>query len=187
MLRLLEKLEEAIIGLLLTGITLLVFAEVFMRFVLNTGVMWMEELTLLLSAWMVLFGASWGVKVGAHIGVDAFVRRFSAPLRRVLGSIAVVLSLIYCALIGYGAYVYLVKVRRIGLELEDLPFPKWIAHSILLIGMVLLALRLVELLIDIWRGRKLGFESVDEARTVLDEVQAARATGGEEQRRGGEA
>jgi C4-dicarboxylate transporter DctQ subunit len=165
-----NNIEETIIGLLLVTMTLLVFVEVFMRFILNTGFLWMEELTLHLSAWMVLFGASYGVRVGAHIGVDAFINHLSNNFRRLLGGIAVILSIIYCALIGYGAFVYITKLNKIGIELEDLPIQKSVAHSILLIGMVLLALRLFEVLLKIIRGTSVGFETVDEAKKALEDL-----------------
>ena len=168
--RIWNSLEETIIGVLLVTMTLLVFVEVFMRFVLNEGFLWMEELTLHLSAWMVLFGASYGVRVGAHIGVDAFINHLSNNVRRLLGGIAVILSMVYCALIGYGAWVYLVKMDMIGIELEDLPIKKSVAHSILLIGMVLLAIRLFEVLVKIIRNKSIGFETVDEAKKALEEL-----------------
>ncbi|MCF6199658.1 MAG: TRAP transporter small permease [Hyphomicrobiaceae bacterium] len=174
-LRLWNTLEETIIDTLLVTMTLLVFAEVFMRFVLNTGFLWMEELTLHLSAWMVLFGASYGVRVGAHIGVDAFINHLSDKIRRRLGPLAVMLSIIYCGLIGYGGWVYLAKIRQYSIEMEDIPLNKWIAHSILVIGMALLAARLLELLIKIMRGQSLGFESVDEARKALETLHNPQA------------
>jgi C4-dicarboxylate transporter DctQ subunit len=71
--RILNSLEESIIALLLASMTLLVFVEVVMRFGFGVGVMWAQELTLHLSAWMVLFGVSYGIKVGSHIGVYALV------------------------------------------------------------------------------------------------------------------
>lgn len=169
--RLWDSLEETIIGLLLVSMTLLVFVEVFMRFFLNTGFMWLEELTLHMSAWMVLFGAGYGVRVGAHIGVDAFINHLPRQTRRLLGALAVILSIVYCGLIAYGAWVYLAKLRMIGIELEDLPVQKSLAHSILLFGMILLAVRLFELLIRIIRGSSLGFETVDEARKALEDLQ----------------
>ena len=119
---------------------------------------------------MVLFGASYGVRVGAHIGVDAFISHLSNKFRRLLGGLAVILSMIYCALIGYGAWVYLSKLGKIGIELEDLPIQKSTAHSILLVGMVLLALRLFEVLVKIWRGTSVGFETVDEAKKALEDL-----------------
>jgi C4-dicarboxylate transporter DctQ subunit len=94
----------------------------------------------------VLFGVSYGLKVGAHIGVDAFVRLFRPLGQRILTGIAILLSLVYCGLFIYGAWVYLEKMHMIGIELEDIPIQTWIAHSILLIGLVLLSLRLLGLL-----------------------------------------
>ncbi len=167
-----NKLEENIIALLLVSMTLLVFVEVILRFGFHTGFMWIEELTLHISAWMVLFGVSYGVRVGAHIGVDALVKNVSLPLQRIFGIIAVSLSMLYCALIGYGAWVYLDKIHSIGIELEDLPVPKWIAHSILLFGMILLAFRLGTLLLQIIRGEATGFEMADEAKKALEDIKA---------------
>jgi len=92
--RILNKTEEAIISLLLVAMTLLVFWEVILRFGFGTGVTWGQEATLHLSAWFVLFGVSYGLKVGAHIGVDAFVQLFPPAGQRLITGIAVVLSLI---------------------------------------------------------------------------------------------
>ena len=60
-----NKVEEGIISLLLAFMTLLVFMEVLMRFGFNVGIHWAQELTLLLSGWLVMFGVSYGIKVGA--------------------------------------------------------------------------------------------------------------------------
>jgi len=152
--------------------TLLVFVEVILRFGFNTGFLWAEELTLNLSAWLVLFGASYGVKIGAHIGVDALVRQLPSRVRRIVGLLAVLLCLFYCSLFLYGSWVYLTKLYRIGIELEDLPVPKWLAHAILVIGFALLTLRFLELLVRIARGEADGFQHADEAQAALKELEA---------------
>ena len=95
MLRFLNKAEETIISLLLLATTILVFIDVVMRFGFGAGLMWSQELTLHLSAWMVLFGASYGIKVGSHIGMDAFVRLFPSIGRRIITGFACILALIY--------------------------------------------------------------------------------------------
>lgn len=170
--RLLNRAEEGFIALLLVSMTLLVFVEVVLRFGFNTGYLWTEELTLHLSAWLVLFGASYGVKVGAHIGVDALVSQLPSRVRRVVGAVAVLFCLLYCALFLYGSWGYLSKLYKIGIELEDLPVPKWTAHSILVIGFALLTLRFLELLVRILRGQADGFRHVDEAEAALKEFEA---------------
>ncbi len=162
--KLLNELEEGLISLLLASMTLLVFVEVVLRFGFGTGVMWAQELTLLLSAWMVLFGVSYGVKVGSHIGVDALVRVLPNPAKRVVSGVACLLCLAYCGLFLVGSWVYLKKMHKIGIHLSDLPIPKWTAHSILIIGFLLLSLRLVQLFIAIVHGRAEGFKLADEAK-----------------------
>ncbi|MFN2168288.1 MAG: TRAP transporter small permease [Anaerolineae bacterium] len=165
--RLVNQAEEAIISLLLVAMTLLVFADVVLRFGFDTGLIWSEELTLHLSAWFVLFGASYGLKVGAHIGVDALVRLFSPFGQRVLTGIGVVLSLAYCGLFIYGGWIYLAKMKKIGIELEDLPIQTWIAHSILVIGFALFGIRLFELLWAVVTGKATGFGHKDEAQESM--------------------
>jgi len=172
--RIINQLEETIISLLLVAMTLLVFWEVILRFGFGTGVSWGQEATLHLSAWFVLFGASYGLKVGAHIGVDAFVRLFSSFGRRVLTGIAVILSLVYCGLFLYGSWVYLEKMHMIAIELEDIEVQTWVAHSILLIGFTFLSIRLLELLWGVIRGSATGFQKVNEAEESLHLAQKLR-------------
>jgi C4-dicarboxylate transporter DctQ subunit len=178
--RVINSIEETIISLLLATMTLLVFVEVVLRFGFGTGVMWAQEATLHLSAWMVLFGASYGIKVGSHIGVDALVKILPSGTRRVVSGIAVIACLCYCGLFSYGAWVYLEKIHMIGIELEDMPIPKWLAHSILLIGMILMAIRLLMLLGAIITGKTDGFKLADEAKESMhlaEETKAALAGG----------
>lgn len=165
--RLLHQAEEIVIALLLVAMTLLVFADVVMRFGFGTGFLWSQELTLHLSAWFVLFGIAYGLRVGAHIGVDAFVKLFSTGVQRMISAFAVLLSLFYCALFLYGSWVYLSKMKLIGIELEDLPIPTWIAHGMLLIGFTMFSVRLLELLWAIARGTATGFRHSDEAKESM--------------------
>ena len=174
--RIVNNIEETIISLLLASMTLLVFVEVVLRFGFGIGLMWSQELTLHLSAWLVLFGASYGLKVGSHIGVDALVKIMPHKWQRIVSAFAVICCLIYCGLLMKGAWVYLSKMHMIGIELEDMPIPKWLGHSILFLGMVLLAWRLLEILWSIYTGKADGFKLTDEAKEsmhIAQEVQEA--------------
>jgi len=166
-LRVLNKVEEAAISILLVATTLLVFLDVVMRFGFNAGFLWSQELTLHMSAWFVLLGASYGLKMGSHIGMDAFVKLFPTGGRKLLTGISCVIALIYCALILYGSWIYLKKMYMIGIDLEDLPWPTWMAHSILLFGYIFLTIRLFILLYNLAFGDAEGFKKVDEAQESM--------------------
>jgi C4-dicarboxylate transporter DctQ subunit len=165
---LVTKLEEGFLSVLLVSMTLLVFAEVVARFGFNAGIHWAQEVTLLLAAWFVLFGASYGVKVGAHIGVDVFVKLFPHKTHRMITLIAIGLCLVYCGLFLYGSWIYLSKMKMIGIELEDLPVPKWIPMSILVIGFVLLIIRFLELGWKVVTDQAEGFHFADEAEESME-------------------
>lgn len=182
--RILNRAEEAILSLLLVSMTLLVFIEVVLRFGFGDGFLWGQELTLHISAWFVLFGASYGLKVGSHIGVDAFVKMLPPLLHRVASGIAVIGSLIYCGLFLYGSWIYLKKMKLIGIELEDLPVPAWIAHSILIIGLSLMVYRLLQLLWAIITGKADGFHHADEAKESMHLAKELAQKSEEERERG---
>lgn len=165
--RFIHKLEENIVALLLVTMTLLVFAEVIMRFVFSTGVTWIQEATLYTAAWFVLFGASYGVRIGAHIGVDVLVKLLPEPLRRLAGLLAIALCFVYCALFLLGSWDYLQLMHMIGIEMEDIAIPKWMAMMIMPVGFVLLVIRFAELGWAILTGKKDGFHLADEGKDSM--------------------
>lgn len=152
-----NRLEDILIGSLLVSVTLLVFAEVVLRFGFNTGLHWAQEATLLLAAWMILLGGAWAVREQSHICVDALVERVNPKLQKWIVLFAIAVSLVYCGIFLYGSWVYIGKMQMIGIELDDIPMPRWVAESVLIIGFALLALRLVELGVKVWRGEAHGF------------------------------
>jgi C4-dicarboxylate transporter, DctQ subunit len=167
--RVVNELEEGFIALLFAAMTLVTFSQVVARYVFNTGVVWALELTVYLFAWLVLFGMSYGVKVHAHLGVDAFVRLFPSRTQRILGLLAVAAGLIYGGILLIGSWQYVWKLFRIGIESEDLPIPQWVPMAILPVGVALLMFRLAQVGVRIWRGQQTTLLA-DEAQHTIEDV-----------------
>lgn len=178
--------EETFLSLLLVCMTLLVFSEVVLRFGFNTGIDWSQEVTLYMMAWFVLFGASYGVKVGAHIGVDSFVKMFPKKMRVAMGLLSISICLAYCVVFMIGAWNYLRSpLYKYHLEMEDLEVERWMSESIIFLGFVFLMLRFLQLMIKIFKGEAEGFSHIDEAEESLElaaqikaEEQAQASAGG---------
>ena len=83
-----DQLEENLIAIILGLMTLITFANVVARYGFNSNILWALEMTSILFAWLVVLGASYCVKLNAHLGVDAVVNLLSSPLRRGLTFIA---------------------------------------------------------------------------------------------------
>jgi C4-dicarboxylate transporter DctQ subunit len=166
--RAVNAFEEGFIALLFAGMTLVTFSQVVARYVFNTGVVWALELTVYLFAWLVLFGMSYGVKVHAHLGVDAFARLFSTRAQRVFGLLAVAAGLVYGAILLIGSWQYVSKLFKIGIESEDLPIPQWVPMAILPIGVALLMFRLAQVGWRIWGGQQVSLLGDEAQHTVED-------------------
>ncbi len=104
--RIVNTFEETAIAVLLGLMTLVTFINVVLRYGFNSSLIWGLEVTLILFAWLILFGVSYCVKVTAHLGVDAVLNVLSAGPRKALTLLAAALCLIYAFLLMKGAWDY---------------------------------------------------------------------------------
>ncbi|MHC0053959.1 TRAP transporter small permease [Actibacterium sp. D379-3] len=104
--RFIDGLEETAIALLLGLMVLVTFVNVVLRYGFNTSLIWGLELTLVLFAWLVLFGISYGFKHTSHLGVDAVLNMVSSPVRRAMILISALVCVIYALLLLKGAWDY---------------------------------------------------------------------------------
>jgi C4-dicarboxylate transporter, DctQ subunit len=169
--RFVHHAEEGILAFLLGVMTLVTFSQVVARYVFNTGAVWALELTTYLFAWLVLFGISYGIRVGAHIGIDALVKLFRPEHQRIAGLAAAAFCMLYAAIMLVGSWNYLTTLYTLGIPSEDLPIPLWLPFVILPIGFALAFFRLAQVAFRIWRGQQLNFlgDEAEEALRHLDE------------------
>lgn len=104
--RFIHTLEETFIALLLGLMALVTFVNVVLRYGFNSQLIWGLELTLILFAWLVLFGVSYGFKITSHLGVDALLNMTASPVRRVLALLSALACVVYALLMLKGAWDY---------------------------------------------------------------------------------
>lgn len=163
----LKSLDEWLIAILLAAMTLLTFSQVVMRYVFNSGLTWAVEFTTILFACMIFIGISYGVRVGAHIGVDALVKLLPVRPRRYVSIVAVLLCLVYAGMVIYGSLQYVAKMKSAGIELEDMAIPMWVVRAILPIGFMLLVLRFLQVLANLVTGKSDRLHLADEVEEAL--------------------
>lgn len=101
-----DRIEETIISSLLGMMTLLTFANVVARYAFNSNILWALELTVFMFGWLVLLGASYAVKKGSHLGVDAVINVLPDGLRRLFAMVAVTICIVFTFLLLKGAWDY---------------------------------------------------------------------------------
>ena len=152
--RWLERLEEGLIAFLMAAMTLVTFAQVVARYVFNYSFVWALELNTVFFAWLIFVGMSYGVRVGAHIGIDAVVRQLRPAAARAFAVIGAALCILYALIVLVGGWRYLQKLYEVGIDMDDLPIPQWIPRFVLPLGFALLAFRFAQAFIALARGEK---------------------------------
>jgi C4-dicarboxylate transporter DctQ subunit len=154
-----DRLEEALMGFFLGAMTVLTFTQVVLRSVFNTGWVWSLEATVYCFAWLVLIGASQGVRERSHIAVEMAVMRLTSRSRRIAGIAALLICIGYGLMMLYGSLVFLSGLYDVGHHARDIPIPRWLLAIILPVGFALLLFRFTQLGWGILTGREttLGF------------------------------
>ena len=184
------KFEETVIALLLAGMTLLTFSQVIARYVFNSGWGAALEATTLMFAWMILFGMSYGIKIGAHLGVDALITLLPNRIFRIVAVFGALTGLVYAVILFDGSLTYLSKMWRFNIGMEDLHFPdwfangvapaigweisdnevpRWFAYSILPIGLFLFGFRCLQAAWQIMTGKRKMIIASHEAEELVAE------------------
>lgn len=101
-----DRIEETLIALILGAMTVVTFANVVARYGFNSNILWAVEATVFMFGWMVLLGASYAVKIGAHLGVDAVLNLVSPNVRKIMGLIAVAICIAFSLLLLKGSWDY---------------------------------------------------------------------------------
>jgi C4-dicarboxylate transporter DctQ subunit len=163
--RWLEHLEEGLVAFLMAAMTLVATLQVVARYVFNYSFVWALELNSVLFAWLIFVGMSYGVRVGAHIGIDALVKAVPPAVARAFGLIGAALCVVYALIVTYGGSLYVKKMYDVGIEMQDMPVPQWLPRIVVPLGFLLLAVRFGQAFVRLWRG---------EATTLLaDETEEA--------------
>ena len=120
-----DTIEESFIAITLGLMTLITFANVVLRYVFQSGILWGLEATVFLFAWLVLIGASYGVKKSFHLGIDVLLNMLPPRARKLCTLLACAACLLFAALLLKGALDYWLPFigKRAFLETNDIPMP----------------------------------------------------------------
>lgn len=136
--RYIDLFEKYTIAIAFAAATLLLFANVVLRYIFDSGLTWALEIVQYLFAWVVLVGAAHGVKAGIHLGIDVLIVKLSPGLRKAAVLLAVACCLAFVSIVDYESLIYITKIYEWGDRTQDLQIPQWIPYLAIPIGMSLM-------------------------------------------------
>jgi TRAP-type C4-dicarboxylate transport system permease small subunit len=98
------KLLEKLMVVLLAAMVVMVFGNVLLRWVSNSGILISEEMSRFFFVWLTFIGAVVVMREHAHLGVDAFVARLGNRGRLACMVASDLLILLCCAVFFWGTW-----------------------------------------------------------------------------------
>jgi TRAP-type C4-dicarboxylate transport system permease small subunit len=152
--------EDWISLALFVTLAVIVFYQVFTRYVMNDPAGWTEEIARYFLVAIVFIGAAMSVRRNNHIQVDYLYRLIPAGAGRVM---SIFVDLFRCAFLGYCSWLCWLLIQRIGssrMAIIDLPMG-WVFGA-MLFGFVLMFWRS---LLVAWRHWRQGYSALERPET----------------------
>ncbi|MGE0349310.1 TRAP transporter small permease [Hydrogenophaga sp.] len=148
------KALEAVMVLCLAAMCVMVFGNVVLRHVFDSGINTSEELSRFLFIWLTFLGAIVAMREGGHLGMDMVVRRLTGTTRRAALLLGQLLVLACCGVLLWGLILqHDINVANIGLVTG---ISLAIVYSVAWVCAVSIALLVLVNIAQLLRGRDLA-------------------------------
>ena len=145
--------EAYVCALIFLLMTLLGFANVFVRYLTDYSFASSQELLLQGFILLTIFGGALAARKGDHLAVTFFTdllgHKAQLPIRLLADAVSVALLL----LAAYYCYEMAVGQKQPGVVSSGLQIPLWYYSAALPLGFALIAVRMVQHTVQVWRGR----------------------------------
>jgi C4-dicarboxylate transporter DctQ subunit len=142
--KVLDRIEELILIILMFVMTVSIIIQVFSRTVLNISPSWTEELARYILVWITFVGASLGVKRGAHMGVEAFTMLFPKNIAKYVKLITALVCAVFTGLVCVNSISILKLQISTGQVSAAMQLPMWIPYGGVTVGTLLMTIRFIE-------------------------------------------
>ena len=153
-LKILDRLEEILIGTLMAVATVVIFASVVLRFLstvphvqdyaIGLNMTWAQELCIFLFVWMAKFGAAYGVRAGVHDGVDVLNNRLAPRPRQAVETLGLHGGALFTGVVGTLGAIFVWEIGHTDQTSEDMEVPMWIVYLCVPLGSYLMCFRFLQ-------------------------------------------
>ncbi|MDW7674487.1 MAG: TRAP transporter small permease [Bacillota bacterium] len=140
----LDKFEDTSVTILYATMVIIIFLQVFFRFVIKASLPWSEELARYIMAYAVFIGGSIAAKEGAHIGINVIVSRLPKPLDNYMRTFALFLAFVFSVILVYLAFLIISFLMNTGQKSPAMLIPMWIAYLSVPFGAILMSIRFMQ-------------------------------------------
>lgn len=147
----LGKIEDGAAAFILAVVLFVVSYEIALRSLFGMSNLWTDELSRVLLIVMTYVAAVGLTRDGANVRIELFVDLLPPAVRAVLERVVDVLCLGFCLTATWLGYRYVHESALFGISFahSNLPFPVWVAQTIVPVGFAMMSFRLILRLVGI--------------------------------------
>ena len=139
-----EHLEEYMVVILTSIMTILLFLQVLFRFVLNLPLAWVEEISLYSMVWLCYFGCSLAIKKREHLKMEIITNFLRPKAKKVFDLISLVLFFAFAVFVLYHVTLLTADILQRGQVTAVLEIPKWIPYAGVPVAFLLMLIRMIQ-------------------------------------------
>ena len=172
--RVLDHLEEWLIAFLIAAATMLIFVAVVHRYGTGVSInlskwaaaqgymaaagalesvfkwfsswdlSWSQELCIIMFVWMAKFGAAYGVRTGAHVGVDLAINSLTGSSRYWAVMFGMLCGALFTFTVGTFGANLVYHIAQTSQTTNDLEAPQWLVYLAIPVGSYLMCFRFLQ-------------------------------------------
>ena len=139
-----EHLEEYMVVILTSIMTILLFLQVLFRFVLNLPLAWVEEISLYSMVWLCYFGCSLAIRKREHLKMEIITNFLRPKAKKVFDLISLVLFFAFAVFVLYHVTLLTADILQRGQVTAVLEIPKWIPYAGVPVAFLLMLIRMIQ-------------------------------------------
>jgi len=139
-----EKLEEWILILSFMFLVVLVFAQVFFRYVISESLGWSEELSRYMLIWIAWISACYIMRSGKHIRIETIKNKFSESVQKWIEALVLILWSIFALFLAIEGMDLVLGIQATGQVSPSIGIPMWMVYLGLPIGGVIMIIRIIQ-------------------------------------------
>jgi len=125
-----------IVGCVVATVIVL-FTQIVLRYVFQTGLPWAEELAVTMCAWIVFVGAGLGLREGYHVRLSFLMAWLPDPAARFVERLIQAVCLGFGVALAYAGYI--LSQQSVGMESATLGVPVWVFYSVTVLSGAIIA------------------------------------------------
>ena len=153
------NLEKIVVVFLTSVMTVILFLQVFSRYVFNLSITWSEELSIFCLVWLTYFGAALAVQQRRHLRIEVFVSFLKPRKKKIVDMACNIVFFLFSIFLVYGTYNMTVLAKATGQIAAATGLKRWIVFAGLPISFSLIAFRLLQDLVRQFREYRLMDEN----------------------------